>query len=555
MKKGYKQRYGRKKNPTAHRLNNKSMVERLRSWWGWVADGNCWIKNRAGQLIRLAPNTLQRRIHEVMLEQAMRGDPIRLIVLKDRKPGCSTWVQIMGYFLSKMTEHWHSQLVAHSKDDTRRIFEIAGRAARYDETFPLCKEHSKLEVEFEHDSYADARTAGGDFVSSGSTLNVLHVSELAKWPGGKAGVTQQLTSLLNAVPDAKESIVVLESTAEAGDDEFKVRWELAESGNSPYVPIFHSWLENTAKVARIPAGGLGELDEDEQKLRDKHGAKDDQLQWRRRKLRGDCRGDRIQLMQDHPTTPEEAFQVATGKIFEMLARDTHDLEVSVDELLTRNYMLYRGLDWGGADPFAVVWLAYHQQPESPGFTIDIEACPNTWRELTGYYYDDHGKPKDKNNHTVDALRYAIMQFGMIAGHVHVWREMYLPHTAARGMSDIDHAHEIMTMDARLPIMGTCGDPSQPKTIVLVNNVGLGVTAYERAGRAMDIKDGIAHMRALMLATHPLVFIPDPEPQPLILARKAAEAEFEFGVGDSEMLVAMDSADRKYGGDEWFGSLG
>jgi len=531
------------------------MVERLKAFWAWVADGNAWIKDRHGQMVRLTPNSLQKRIHHNMMEQAMRGDLIRLIVLKDRKPGCSTWIQILGYFLSKMTEHWSSQLVAHSKDDTRRIFEIAYRTARYDETFPLPKEMAKLEVEFEHDSFADARTAGGDFVSSGSTLNLLHISELAKWPGGKAGVTQQLTSLLNAVPDTVETIVVLESTAEAGDEEFKARWELSEAGNSPYLPIFHSWLENPAKVARVPPEGMGSLDDDEQRLRDEFGAGDTQLQWRRRKLSGDCRGDKVQFCQEHPTTSAEAFQLATGKIFPMLTKETHHRALALDDLVSRQYLLHRGMDWGGANAFAVVWGAYRIQPENPGFTIDADACPNAWRQLTGYHYDDHGKPKDKNNDTIDALRYMTMQFNLIAGHLHIWREMFIPGSAALGMSDIDHAYEIMALDRNLDIVGTCADPSQPKTIVLVNNVGLGVMPYERKGRAMDIKDGIAHLRALMLATHPLVFIPEPEPPPLMLARKAAESEIEFGVSDSEMLVAMDSASRQYSRDEWFGSLG
>ena len=174
---------------------------------------------------------------------------------------------------------------------------------------------------------------------------------------------------------------------------------------------------------------------------------------------------------------------------------------------------------------------------------------------TLYHYDDHGRPSAKNDHTCDALRYAVMQFALIGGHVHLWREMYIPGSAEMGYSDVDHAHEIMALDGRLAISGTVADPSQPKTINLVNGLGLGVTPYERQGRTMDIKDGIAHLRALMFATHPLMVTPEPEPVPVTILRKMDEAELEFGVADSEMLVAVERESRSSGGDDWFGSQG
>lgn len=40
--------------------------------------------------------------------------------------------------------------------------------------------------------------------------------------------------------------------------------------------------------------------------------------------------------------------------------------------------------------------------------IHARNCPNFWREFRGYSYDEKGVPSDKDNHWMDAFRYAIM---------------------------------------------------------------------------------------------------------------------------------------------------
>jgi len=519
------------------------MEKRLLRFWEWLHEGRCFIKDQHGKIRPLYPNSLQERIFAQMLKQTREGQPVRIIILKDRKPGCSTFVQSLFYFLTKFTDHWFSQVVAHNRDDTANIFEISKRIKAHDEEPPAPNTTTKTELAWErHDSRFLTRTAGGEYVASGATINALHLSELPKWPGDKQVVSAQLASLLNAVPLVPESVIIIESTAEMNDAtrEFESRWHDAVKGQSPYVPVFHAWWENPSKRTRV-RGSIEPLEHHEQILREKYGCDDEQIQWYRDKLR-ECRGDLQIMRQEHPSSPEEAFQHASGKIYAMLDRKIHDRRIPVEKLLFDGYEFYRGIDWGGSNPFVCLWVAYCPTQDQQGyFTIDVDACPNTWRQLTQYHYDDSGLPAKKDDDACDALRYVITHFGLYAGHVHVYREMFLTRSAQHGLSDLDHARDIMAYNDGREVVGTVADPSQPKTINLVNNIGLAVTPYERSGGMVrDVRDGIAHLKALMRGTIPLVHVAEPPPLVSRVQDLIESSEIDFSVADSELLVALDN---------------
>ena len=54
--------------------------------------------------------------------------------------------------------------------------------------------------------------------------------------------------------------------------------------------------------------------------------------------------------------------------------------------------------------------------------IHSRNCPNIWREFRSYSYDDKGVPNDKDNHWMDALRYAVMsaEGGLMEVPGHDW---------------------------------------------------------------------------------------------------------------------------------------
>jgi len=518
------------------------MADKLRSFWLWCAQGNYKIKNKDGDIETFHLNAMQERLFAVLLAQAKRKEPIRTIVLKARKEGCSTFVQLLFAFLCQFTAHWKARTIAHTEDSTTDIHEISERVFSLyrGRLQPVGKMNP---IRWEHDSDMSTRTAGGLHVSSGANTNALHLSEMAKWQNTRIPVQDQLASVLQSVPENPNSIIIIESTANMLDltGEFKQRWEIAENGEGNYLAFFSPWFEDTGY--RLTGVELDEKTDYENWLIETFHLDDGQLAWRRRQIAGNFRGDEIYFKQEFPATPEEAFQMPTGKVYPMLIRDKHDRSLELPVLIDSGYDLYRGLDWGGVDPFVCLWVA-HKRGE-PGFSVDVRACPNTWRELTGYGWTDSGRPADRNNHTCDTIRYLCSHFDL-SGHIHVYREMYILHAAAHGLSILNHARDILAISGREPIIGTVADRSQPGSITLMVQQGLPCEA-NRIPNSMsqrgEVIDGINLLQALMFGDVPVVYPPPPEAWQRTLQRRQDEFGGDFGVDSVDTLIAMRDYER------------
>lgn len=522
------------------------MSERLRAFWRWLAAGNCRIKD-GPHLTALRPNRMQRRLFQAMLDQSLQGLPIRIVVLKGRKPGVSTFIEALAYFLAQHTPLFSARVVAHTQESTRDIFAIARRIAENDPAGVIpSRPPSGGHLVFPHDSSLTLRTAGGAFVLSGATTDFAHLSELAKWSGGADAVKAQLASITQSVPFHPQTVIVIESTANMVDTsgQFRAYWDAAARGQGPYRAFFTPWFEDDRHVA--DARDLGALDDEESDLVARHALKPEQLAWRRRKIRGDFAGDVRYFRQEHPSTPEEAFQNPSGLIYPMLSLTRHGWGQARDDsrgealdLMERGYRLYRSFDWGDADALVCLWVAH--KPGAPAFTINIRSCPETWRELTGYAWTASGRPMDHDDHTCDALRYAVSYFQM-TGHVHVYRELYERETAARGRSVLDVARQVLARDAGETISGSVGDRSRPGTILLLSQQGLHIEPYRAPSTAHEWGekvDGIMRLQAIMVATVPLHYPPPPVPLSERLRQMRRARPLRAGICADEWVAAMD----------------
>lgn len=523
------------------------MVERLSAFREWLALGHCRIKElTSGRLVPLVPNALQRRIFEVMYRQAFARQPLRLIGLKARKGGFSTMVQAIYYFLCQHTPHTAARTIAHTAPSTQDIFEISQRFAR-NRTEGAAPKLGRQSLTFPHDSRLDVRPAGGVFVSSSATVELEHLSEMAKWAGTKNAVRAQLASILNCVPPGPHTSVVIESTANMLDVSgvFKEQWLAAKTGEGGYVPLFSPWFEEESySIARADLHGA--YDDYEQWLIGEFHLNDAQLAWRRKKIYGDYGRIMRWFAQDYPATEEEAFQAPSGLIFYMLKPVTHHW--SSRTLAADGYRFFRGIDFGGADPFVCLWVAH--KPGPPRFTVDTAACPNTWRELTGYGWGENSRPRDEDDHTCDALRYIVTFFGL-TGHVHVYRELYKADSAVHGLSLLDLAQHIHQQSAGENVIGTVADRSQPGSITLLNQQRLSTVGYKPPDMATERGeklDGIAVLEALMLATQPLIQPAEPQPylDELLRRRALDEADLELADSSMDLRVLLDERRRRWG---------
>jgi hypothetical protein len=136
----------------------------------------------------------------------------------------------------------------------------------------------------------------------------MHISEYAFWGKNKEDV---LLGLLQAVPDRRGTIVIIESTAN-GFDDFRERWYAAVRGESDYYPLFIGW--NELSEYRKPFNEKEPLTAEEVTLKEQYGLDNEQIQFRRDKIRNECGGDINKFKQEYPICPDEAF-IATGNTY------------------------------------------------------------------------------------------------------------------------------------------------------------------------------------------------------------------------------------------------
>ena len=281
------------------------------------------IRTKDARIVPLRMNEAQKRLYGVIAAQWNAGKPVRIIILKARQMGFSTLVGALTFQQTATNENRGALVVAHTEEATRTIFQMYRRYLENlpEPVKPMTRAYNGNEIIFDRPSKGAATaerglgsfircaTAGGEGVGRSQTLQSVHLSELAFWPGDKADV---LSGIMQAVPDAPRTMVVIESTAN-GFDEFKNLWdrsvEAERNGKEGFTPIFFPWFEMEEYRRRVLPGF--KLTDEEQALKERFGLDDEQIAWRRWCIATNCSGDLNKFRQEYPATPDEAF-ISTG---------------------------------------------------------------------------------------------------------------------------------------------------------------------------------------------------------------------------------------------------
>ena len=308
-----------------------------------------------GQLIPFVWKPVQRKLARLILQDWVRGAPVRLIILKARREGVSTLIQAFFFWVCSTREHRRAYTVAHD-DDTASF--LHGMSERFYENLPAFIQPQKRRVrrgsvlEFANPSpnvddqrhkpglNSSLQTVSQKNAGAGKGATKLHLSEVALWQ--PQSTKRTLDTILQVVPRAGQTMVVLESTARGMGNEFHSRWLAAEDGRSGYTPVFFPWSEEP--TYRIDPEPGFERTPEEEELAFEHGLDDAQLQWRRKTLEDECGGDEDTLHQEYPLTPSEAF-LATGRPYfnqQVLAR--HEAKVKQVKPWKRGNLVERKVD-------------------------------------------------------------------------------------------------------------------------------------------------------------------------------------------------------------------
>jgi len=307
-------------------------------------DDEYWLKyyvkivNKDGDTVPLVLNEIQKKIDDKIKELEAQGIPARLIILKARQVGGSTYIQ--GKFICRIIKHKNriALVVAHRDDSTNAIFEKAKFMNKNlpDNVKPLQQASNARELIFDRpphykgkqeglNSRIKVQTAGSEGIGRSDTHYYVHLSEFAFYSGNPK---KSLTGILKSVPKKVGTIVAIESTAN-GMNDFKDLWDKAEAGKSQWVPMFFAWFDSSEyqmPVTDEVAKEIMQTMEDSRshdnncdclpcylrKIYDLYNLKVEQIAWYMWSLENDCNGDRDIMSQECPSYPSEAF-LATGR--------------------------------------------------------------------------------------------------------------------------------------------------------------------------------------------------------------------------------------------------
>lgn len=268
------------------------------------------IRTKEGSVKPFILNQAQQYLHTKIEEQRAKTGKVRVLILKGRQQGCSTYVGGRFYWLTTHRKGFKTFILAHLGDATDNLFKMV---KRYHENVPSIMRPStgttnRKELIFDGlDSGYALGTAGCGDVGRSDTIQLLHGSEVAFW----GNTSEIVTGVLQTVPDAKGTEVILESTANGIGNMFHQYWQAAEAGESDYIAVFIPWYWQKEYSTEVPDGT--KFTNEELELKETYNLTEEQLYWRRLKIvkfRVDGSSGEWRFRQEYPFTAAEAFQTS-----------------------------------------------------------------------------------------------------------------------------------------------------------------------------------------------------------------------------------------------------
>ena len=286
------------------------------------------IRTKDAQIVPLKLNAAQKRLYAVIKAETEKGKPVRIIILKARQMGFSTLTEALIFWQAATRRNVDALIVAHTEEATGNLFRMSKRYYDYlpDQIKPQLRASNAQELYFDIPGKSNSKglgsrircaTAGGNGVGRSYTLQAVHMSEYAYWPGEKREI---YTGIMQAVPDKAGTMVIIESTAN-GYDDFKSLWDAAveaqRTGNEGFIPVFFPWFE-MEEYRRTPPPGM-EYTIEERELAERFGLDREQIAWRRWCIASQCGGDERIFRQEYPASPDEAFITSGECVFDAQA--------------------------------------------------------------------------------------------------------------------------------------------------------------------------------------------------------------------------------------------
>jgi hypothetical protein len=281
------------------------------------------------RLIPFSLNPSQRKVHTALKKQHLANRPMRVVILKARRQGISTYTDALMAVHCAGKSGVNSLITTHDFKSSKELFKTpkalvceALTGQKPLKSILNLQGMTQHKITFPHatgDSFLSIATAGNVEGGRGMSLTDLHCSEAAFYPGSGT-----FAALLPTVPRSHDTIIAVETTANGRTgigEVFYEFWNASVRGDTEFTPIFLSWLIDPTCVDYDHPVPDAPKDDDERLLMHEGinidgkliKATSQQIAWRRMTIDSPaCRGYVEIFDQEFPVTPDVAF-ISTGE--------------------------------------------------------------------------------------------------------------------------------------------------------------------------------------------------------------------------------------------------
>lgn len=278
---------------------------------------------------------------EIAREVGDHPDGLLLNVLKARQLGVSTLAESLIAHRLLFTPHLRALAGADVEEQAGYLFRMVDRLYQQLPWFlklPRLNFVKNREMVFSNQSYL--KTAWGKStrgalqsvtglegskgaIGRGQTYSVVHISELATWENPE----QLDTALFPTIPISRQTLVILESTAEFAGDWWHQHWQTAGEGEGRFANCFIPWyveprkyslpapLDWTPTTRTLEHATKCELDSPKWMGRSVTLTRDQLYWYERTRTYYEKKGDLGKFLKEYPADDVECFQYAGKAIF------------------------------------------------------------------------------------------------------------------------------------------------------------------------------------------------------------------------------------------------
>ncbi len=290
-------------NPNINEQKLRLAHDRLQNEFPFFANHALKITDKeGGELLPFVFNSAQQILHNAAERQLRETGKVRIIIVKGRQQGMSTYVSGRFYHKTTRNRGKFCFILSHEASTTDKLF---GMVDRFQQTIPdplkpSTAIYNKRQIKFEElgSEYA-VGTAGNEKVGRGGTLQLFHGSEVAFWENTD-GIE---TGIMQSVADVAGTEIFLESTANGFGNMFHRMVVAAIAGKGEYEVVFIEWFLQPEYRLAVPADFV--ITQEEAVLKEQFKLDDEQIYWRRKKI--EFFGSQWKFRQEYPMTLQDAF--------------------------------------------------------------------------------------------------------------------------------------------------------------------------------------------------------------------------------------------------------